>query len=159
MQKIHTPSKAGCGIHTWLCWDRRGFGWFPSDLRRLQQPGKPRDLCPSAKPQGCSGRQQAALEPSPRSAFPCPQTELLFSKNEPRNPDLSLALSPGSRAENTGSRFFGCTLSSPIISPAKHAPQPSSPFNLSWHPLPPPRQGWEENSLLLYQNRHKGRVM
>lgn len=50
-QKTHTPSQAARGIHRWLRWDRRGFGWFPSDLRRLQQPGKPRDLCPSAKPQ------------------------------------------------------------------------------------------------------------
>lgn len=45
-----------------------------------------------------------------------------------------------------------------FISPAKRVPQPLSPFNLSWHPLPPPRQG-EENSLLLYQKGQKGRVM
>lgn len=83
-------------------------------------------------------------------AFPCPQTELPSSKNQPRNPDLCLALyrrtsypqDPGLKI--LGADFLGAagpSLSSLIISPAKRVPQPSSPFNLSWHPLPPPRQG------------------
>lgn len=97
--------------------------------------------------------------------FPALKQSSLLSS--PENPDLSLALyrrtshpqDPGLKI--LGADFLGAagpSLSSPTISPAKRAPQPSSPFNLSWHPLPPPRQG-EENSPLLYQNRHKGRVM